>query len=66
MGGSPSDQKQTRAYGASRSARASKSHQTTTDGAQYGRCRFGVAENLTGNRGSGSTCRRRNGVVFSQ
>ncbi|CAH1647467.1 unnamed protein product [Spodoptera littoralis] len=25
-----------------------------------------VAENLTGNRGSGSTCRRRNGVVFSQ
>ncbi|CAH1640976.1 unnamed protein product [Spodoptera littoralis] len=51
MGGSPSDQKQTRAYGEIRSARASKSHQTTTDRTQQGRCRFGVAENLTGYRG---------------
>ncbi|KAF9805116.1 hypothetical protein SFRURICE_013309, partial [Spodoptera frugiperda] len=33
-GSSPPDQNQTRACGASRSARASKSHQTTTDGAQ--------------------------------
>ncbi|KAF9811176.1 hypothetical protein SFRURICE_002545 [Spodoptera frugiperda] len=33
-GSSPPDQIQTRACGASRSARASKSHQTTTDGAQ--------------------------------
>ncbi|KAF9821741.1 hypothetical protein SFRURICE_001852 [Spodoptera frugiperda] len=33
-GSSPPEQNQTRAYGASRSARASKSHQTTTDGAQ--------------------------------
>ncbi|KAF9811212.1 hypothetical protein SFRURICE_002581 [Spodoptera frugiperda] len=33
-GSSPHDQNQTRACGASRSARASKSHQTTTDGAQ--------------------------------
>ncbi|KAF9806342.1 hypothetical protein SFRURICE_015955 [Spodoptera frugiperda] len=33
-GSSPPDQNQTRAGGASRSARASKSHQTTTDGAQ--------------------------------
>uniref|UniRef100_A0A2H1VZY7 SFRICE_022683 n=1 Tax=Spodoptera frugiperda TaxID=7108 RepID=A0A2H1VZY7_SPOFR len=32
-GSSPPDQNQTRACGASRSARASKSHQTTTDGA---------------------------------
>ncbi|KAF9824510.1 hypothetical protein SFRURICE_001394 [Spodoptera frugiperda] len=31
---SPPDQNQTRACGASRSARAPKSHQTTTDGAQ--------------------------------
>ncbi|KAF9811371.1 hypothetical protein SFRURICE_002740 [Spodoptera frugiperda] len=31
---SPPDQNQTREYGASRSARALKSHQTTTDGAQ--------------------------------
>ncbi|KAF9809131.1 hypothetical protein SFRURICE_000431, partial [Spodoptera frugiperda] len=34
-GSSPPDQNQTRACGASRSARASKSHQTTTDGAQF-------------------------------
>ncbi|KAF9814854.1 hypothetical protein SFRURICE_016699 [Spodoptera frugiperda] len=33
-GSSPPEQNQTRACGASRSARASKSHQTTTDGAQ--------------------------------
>ncbi|KAF9807397.1 hypothetical protein SFRURICE_005979, partial [Spodoptera frugiperda] len=33
-GSSPPDQNQNRACGASRSARASKSHQTTTDGAQ--------------------------------
>ncbi|KAF9822848.1 hypothetical protein SFRURICE_016082 [Spodoptera frugiperda] len=33
-GSSPPDQNQTRACGALRSARASKSHQTTTDGAQ--------------------------------
>ena len=37
-----------------------------SDHHRWGRCRFGVAENLTGYRGSGSTCRRRNGVVFSQ
>ncbi|KAF9823318.1 hypothetical protein SFRURICE_019127 [Spodoptera frugiperda] len=35
-GSSPPDQNQTRACGASRSARASKSHQTTTDGAHCG------------------------------
>uniref|UniRef100_A0A2H1WA42 SFRICE_021932 n=1 Tax=Spodoptera frugiperda TaxID=7108 RepID=A0A2H1WA42_SPOFR len=35
-GSSPPDQNQTCACGASRSARASKSHQTTTDGAQPG------------------------------
>ncbi|KAF9798129.1 hypothetical protein SFRURICE_016519 [Spodoptera frugiperda] len=35
-GSSPPEQIQTRACGASRSARASKSHQTTTDGAQQG------------------------------
>ncbi|KAF9797685.1 hypothetical protein SFRURICE_017880 [Spodoptera frugiperda] len=35
-GSSPPDQNQTRACGASRSACASKSHQTTTDGAQQG------------------------------
>ncbi|KAF9800293.1 hypothetical protein SFRURICE_015633 [Spodoptera frugiperda] len=35
-GSSPPEQNQTRACGASRSARASKSHQTTTDGAQQG------------------------------
>ncbi|CAH1643069.1 unnamed protein product [Spodoptera littoralis] len=33
-GNSPLDQNQARAYNASRSARASRSHQTTTDGAQ--------------------------------
>ncbi|KAF9791625.1 hypothetical protein SFRURICE_020024 [Spodoptera frugiperda] len=33
-GSSSPEQNQTRACGASRSARASKSHQTTTDGAQ--------------------------------
>uniref|UniRef100_A0A2H1W0F6 Protein male-specific lethal-3 n=1 Tax=Spodoptera frugiperda TaxID=7108 RepID=A0A2H1W0F6_SPOFR len=35
-GSSPPEQNQTRACGASRSARASKSHQTTTDGAHVG------------------------------
>ncbi|KAF9797150.1 hypothetical protein SFRURICE_019635 [Spodoptera frugiperda] len=35
-GSSPPEQNQTRAYGAKRSARASKSHQTTTDGAHAG------------------------------
>ncbi|KAF9798051.1 hypothetical protein SFRURICE_012855, partial [Spodoptera frugiperda] len=35
-GSSPPEQNQTRACGASPSARASKSHQTTTDGAQQG------------------------------
>uniref|UniRef100_A0A2H1WQG0 SFRICE_013814 n=1 Tax=Spodoptera frugiperda TaxID=7108 RepID=A0A2H1WQG0_SPOFR len=37
-GCSPPDQIQTRASGASRSTRASKSHQTTTDGAQVAGC----------------------------
>ncbi|KAF9803196.1 hypothetical protein SFRURICE_018347 [Spodoptera frugiperda] len=47
-GSSPPDQNQTRACGASGSAFASKSHQTTTDGAQWADAKSGAADYLAG------------------
>uniref|UniRef100_A0A2H1W0U3 SFRICE_038152 n=1 Tax=Spodoptera frugiperda TaxID=7108 RepID=A0A2H1W0U3_SPOFR len=44
-GSSPPEQNQTRACGASSSARASKSHQTTTDGAQIKSNEIGLMPN---------------------